>query len=153
MIKKFMSLGALLIIAFSMAACNPEYHTKQPEVAGMHSLESAYQNGWISKSDLKAIAKLHNNKKDAQIENEETLSEEKENLIKQSYYYSLWKEIPKPTELKYIYVKKYFGVYSGYIVVMIENDNMINDIFFPVPTYIGGVRLRNYKTNIFVWIE
>jgi hypothetical protein len=40
------------------AGCKPE----QPRVAGFHTLETAYDNGWISKTDLKSIAYYYHEK-------------------------------------------------------------------------------------------
>lgn len=78
-IREIVILGVALMVVFSLGGCENN-SGKIIENKPFYSLQAAYNNHFITKEDIKTIARLHTEKE------EYVLSEEKANEIKNAYY-------------------------------------------------------------------
>jgi len=156
MFKKIICLGVMLVMVFSLVACkNPERHHEKPRVVGSYKLEYAYENGWLSKTDLKNIAYYHNGVSNKNFiskpKDPEMLSKEVENKIKQMYLEKL-KEMDPEATLDNVWIEKYYGTYSDCVVVNVKDDRIYIDPPMLKDRRIGGVLFRKYWSLNRVWI-
>ena len=125
-----------------------------------YSLEEAYAKGLLTVEDLQSIAFYYRGSEDenfvAKPKSPETLSQETENKIKQTYLIKkLKKDVPEAT-LEGIRIERYYGTYGDCIVVSVW-DNYWEERDLPewssLPDkLIGGVLFAHYwAREIYVW--
>lgn len=90
----------------------------KPEAETFYTLKEAYNNGWLSESDLAAIAAYNNNANTYP----ETLSESVQNEIKETTAEILVGEINGVIKVgaKDIEITKYYGTYNGLAIVSVK---------------------------------
>lgn len=139
-----LSLISVICIAFTLVGCGGI------EVRGQFcTLKQAYENGWLDEDDLKSIACGYydfNNFEENPYsglykEPTENLSEDIINELKQAYLEQIDNE-PEglPEKVK---ISKYYGVYSGNIVVKMWSEYFMCDIKIE-DREIGGVIFKNF---------
>lgn len=111
--KKIITLGVMLMMVLALfTSCSQNNNGKVIVEGSFYSLQSAYNQGLLTKKDLKEITKLKNNG------NIEKIDEQIENRIKQSYsnYYSQEK-------VEEVIIDRYLGTYNGSVAIMIGYKN------------------------------
>ena len=154
---------ALIMCAGVMCACNKNDddfrnpRNGEPEAGEFYTLQEAYDNGWLSKGDLRNIS--YHKTGDGQRKgfrptpkNPEMLSAETELAIKEDWAKYLMRG---NSELEAvadgIFIRAYYGIYEGLIAVYIE------DMYYEFPDVIckdsvGGIEFKYGNTNtIKVW--
>ena len=168
--KALVAIGIAVVVLVTAGMigwviCNPERKPEQPRTAGFYFLEEAYNNGWISRTDLKNIAYYYH--KNTRYEDKyfvpipkdpEVLDEETENRLTLAYRDALllWgvEEVYVNGNPDGIHVKRYYGTYSGCITVSVTVDYIKAYPIIKSRYYIGGVLFRNYSASyICIWIE
>ena len=125
LISKILCLGVILIMGLGIfCACD-----KDDKLGEFYTLQEAYDNGLLSKDGLLNIAYYQNaiyDKNNSQFDGfipmnitPETLSEEKDHAIRQTYLKSLQNEYSDAT-IDDIHILAYYGEYSGCIAVRIS---------------------------------
>lgn len=101
----------MMVLAL-FTSCSQNNNGKVIVEGSFYSLQSAYNQGLLTKKDLKEITKLKNNG------NIEKIDEQIENRIKQSYsnYYSQEK-------VEEVIIDRYLGTYNGSVAIMIGYKN------------------------------
>ena len=158
-------------MAFSLAACgHPERYPEQPKETGLYTLQEAYDNGWLSRSDLKSIAYYYHDGLDIRDQNRkerykkpfiefavpkdpEALSEEVKIQIRKAFVIANY----TPAQQEHIDMTNtsgiigYFGTYNDCVIVRISYHTGHGGRNYRV----GGVRFRYYTTGrpVLVWIE
>ena len=117
----------LSLTAVLLCACNNDYNYRnprngEPEMGTFYYLQTAYENGWISKGDLQSIAYYQNgyaHKKGFKPapKNPETLSEDLEQAIKNDYIRQMY---DNNATIGGVWISKYYGTYDGFIAIMIN---------------------------------
>lgn len=142
MLKRTLILGVALIMCLGLFAGCGNDTGKVISEEPFYSLQAAYNQEWLSKSDLKSIANFHSEG------NSDTLSEQTETAIKQAY------SIRYPQEDGWsIIINKYYGTYNGCVALMIgyENSQYTNALWSET---IAGVRIEySNGQRILVWKE
>lgn len=102
----------LMMVLALFTSCSQNNNGKVIVEGSFYSLQSAYNQGLLTKKDLKEITKLKNNG------NIEKIDEQIENRIKQSYsnYYSQEK-------VEEVIIDRYLGTYNGSVAIMIGYKN------------------------------
>lgn len=111
--KKIITLGVMLMMVLALfTSCSQNNNGKVIVDGSFYSLQSAYNQGLLTKKDLKEITKLKNNG------NIEKIDEQIGNRIKQSYsnYYSQEK-------VEEVIIDRYLGTYNGSVAIMIGYKN------------------------------
>ncbi len=139
-----LSLISVFCVAFAFTGCNT------PKVEGkFYTVKKAYDNGWLNVDDVKSIAccfydyyNRENPYSGAYKEPTEKLSNKKEKELKQAYLNQV-DEKPDGSRNK-VHIYKYYGTYSGNIVVDIWSDYFMCDIKYEEELDIGGIIFRNF---------
>ena len=129
-----------------------EQKTSTIECGILYNVEKAFNIGWLNKSDLESISCYvyerfgdeENPYSGAYNQPFGKLSVQLRNEIKQTYLEQIEKSPDQP--LDNVMIVKYFGIYNGYIVVMVQGSSCR----FPVgdsKKEIGGVTFCNYSWN------
>lgn len=153
------------LILFSFVACKDNGEEENPQLeetnvqSTFYSLEEAYENGLISKDDLRSIA-YHYNSADAETDfvpipkSPESLSEETVNKIKRAYYDKVGGENLGAT-VDDVYIGGYYGTYAGCVVVMLGGDCMSGFGGDPIyyPEYMIDDIVFYWYTPLKVWKE
>ena len=148
LISKILCLGFVLIMGLGiLCACDKEDNFRNPKngepTSGeFYTLQVAYDNGWLSKGDLRNIAYYYAG--DAQKKGfkptpkiPETLSHETELAIRESNLYSRWDD--SKVAIDDIVIRGYYGEYNGLIAVIVHN----NSAYYPAVVYevtVGGIK-------------
>ena len=106
---KFSTLAMLIIMSLGLFAGCENNTGKVISEEPFYSLQAAYNQEWLSKSDLKSIANFHSNG------NTDALSEQVESVIKQAYSIRYPQE-----EWGDVIINKYYGTYNGCVALMIS---------------------------------
>ncbi|MDE5600872.1 MAG: hypothetical protein K2J16_00035 [Clostridia bacterium] len=160
LISRILCLGFVLIMTLGiLCACNKEDNFRNPQngeptLGEFYDLQTAYDNGWISKDDLRNLAYYLTG--DAQKEGfepapriPETLSPETEFAIKETHAKSLRDGYPEAIASD-VRIEAYYGTYNGFVAVIISakyyafpaviHDETIDGIKFRYP-YPNTIRL------------
>ena len=130
-ISKILCLGVILVMTLGiLCACdkdddnfrNPK--NGEPTSGEFYSLQTAYDNGWISKGDLRNIAYYYAG--DAQKKGFKPtpitpLSSETELAIKESRLQEIIDRHPN-TVADEITIDDYFGTYNGFVAIFLGGD-------------------------------
>jgi len=128
----------------------------EPEAGKFYSLQTAYDNGWISRGDLRNIE--YHRTGDAQKKgfvatpkNPEVLSEETKLAIRESYAKSLREQDIAEAVADGVLIVGYFGIYDGFIALKIDSEYFGNpDVVYEET--IGGIRFVYGNANtITLW--
>lgn len=141
--KKIITLGVMLIMVLALfTSCSQNNNGKVIVEGPFYSLQSAYNQGLLTKKDLKEITKLKNNG------NIEKIDEQIENRIKQSYsnYYSQEK-------VEEVIIDRYLGTYNGSVAIMIGyKNNEYTSVCWEEK--IAGVTFKySDSQRIYIWKE
>lgn len=146
-IKKIICLGLTLIACVGgLCACNDgdkdNVYTNPQKLGDFYKLEEAYEQGFISHNDLLNIAYYNHQKYDfaeyewndpnfiPSLKNPETLSENTQNAIKETYAYNLKTQNDMNNISKdYIDIAYYYGTYNDWIVVEMRDRGIHVDAF------------------------
>ena len=137
--NSFILFGLILIMIFPLSACgNKKY-------GNFYELIYAYDNGVISKEDLRAIAEKHNNR------HYDTMPKKYETKVKKAYAAKFPK---KDHSYKDVVIHEYLGEYNGCLAMMIRYRDIqtvevistitVDDI---VIHYSNGFEIIIYKMN------
>ena len=163
--KALVAIGIAVVILVTAGVigwviCNPERKPEQPKAAGFYSLDIAYDNGWISRTDLRSLAYYHNqimkyeDKYFVPIPKDpEVLDEETENRFRLAYRDALVLWDRYEVDPDRIHIEKYYGTYSGCIAISITVDYICAYLITKWRYYIGGVTFCEYSGQIRIWIE
>ena len=151
LISKIICLGVVLVMALGIfCACDKDDNFRNPKngepTSGeFYSLQTAYDNGWISKGDLRNIAYYYAG--DAQKKGfkptpitPESLSAETELAIKESFLQFWGKE-----DISLIVIRDYYGEYNGFIAMIIYYSGPHNPV--ACKETVGGISFE-YSTPI-----
>ena len=136
-LKKSLIIAVLSVLALSavlLCACNNDNNYRnplngEPETGTFYYLQTVYDNGWISKGDLKNIAYYQNvplfdpdgstmlKGFKPSPKNPETLSTDIELAIKNDY---ISQKYDDSTTIDGVQIVKYYGTYDGFVAVMIN---------------------------------
>ncbi len=143
-----------------MAGCNNQNDSKC-----FLSLEEAYYNGYLSRSNLLNIAYYYNGKKninDSEFEpqaiSKNDLDEATVQNIKETHLKRVKKEYNVPTAtIDTIKISGYFGIYKDSVVVIMSCSILKFDLSFEDEHVIDDIRFLNYRSKypggIEVWRE
>ena len=150
---KFICLIVVLIMCVGvMCACNKDDDFRnprngEPEAGKFYTLQQAYDNGWLSKGDLRNIASYYNDGKDFP----EKLDVDTENRIKNAKAESLRNDEAHPileAKAEDFKILRYYGTYDDLIVII------LNDPYSEAPAVIvnywekiGGVKFHHTGHN------
>ncbi len=155
---KFICVGLLLIICISVLfACNKDDNFRnerngEPEAGAFYSLQTAYDNGWICRNDLRNIA--YHRTGDAQkkgfvptAKNPEVLSAETELAIKEAYIRDLRENYNDTVDINLdgVSIDAYYGEYEGFIAIMISGYYGYMDVI--TEDNVGGVKFIYSNSN------
>ncbi len=124
--RKFKTLLALITViiaalCFFCAGCGDGVNN---DWSGAAFIKKAYENNYITKSDLEQIAYYHNSK-----QNSETALPAGENRAIRKEAAKLLNEIEKPTFFEYtdsdFTINYFYGLYSGCYVALINNPSIV----------------------------
>lgn len=139
--KKFTILSVTLILCLGLFACcanTGKVISEEP----FYSLQAAYNQDLLSRSNLRSAAKLHRNG------NNESLDAQVAERIKQAYS-ALYSE----EELGDVVINEYLGTYNGCVVLMIrgEKTNFTDALWDET---VAGVKFEYHNgQRIVVWKE
>ncbi|MCM1393409.1 MAG: hypothetical protein NC179_00725 [[Eubacterium] siraeum] len=149
-----------------LCACNNDDDFRnprngEPEAGAFYTLQQAYDNGWLSKNQLKSISyyhaeferdtKMFGNYKPLPL-NPNTLSNEVETNIKQAYLLNL-QELISDGEIDGIHIRRYYGTYNNLVAVTIVDDYINVDLNIEEECSIGGVKFYNYGHQIKIYAK
>ena len=154
----------LLTILCIFCSCNKDdLKTPEPPPPGrFYSLEDAYGQGFITKTDIMNIAYIQNGQKlyedvdnfTPTPKNPETLSEETINAIKETSAYSLRNDLlhSEPTATKDdINIDGYYGTYNDFVAIKLTNA-FVNYLAVETEEIICGIKfVFGYPNSIIVW--
>ena len=155
---------ALVTCGGIMCACNKNdddfrnLRNGEPEAGEFYTLQEAYDNGWLSKGDLRNIA--YHKTGDGQRKgfkptpkSPEILSAETELAIKQDWANSLRKQGTENAVADDVTIHHYYGMYDGLVAIFITSRSaMYLDVI--VEKNIGGVKFTYGNSNqILVWVQ
>lgn len=146
-IKKFICLGLTLIACVVvLCACNDNKSEINAVDGEFYTLQEAYDNGWLSKTDLKNIAYQLNGTKPIGFtpKDKEPLSAEDERLLKNDYA----SRFDDGRTADDVLICGYYGQYNGFVAVIVDNGH------FDVITNkeVGGVKFTYPDSNtITLW--
>jgi hypothetical protein len=158
MSKKIISLTVIAIMLFTFCACqNHERHAADNiQMGNFYGLGYAYDNGLITKADLKAMAKTL-----PVGVRPEGFSEESEIRLREEFLEVFI--LPRAEEYKikesdlvidYIEVGGYYGLYSSYVAVRMDHDfwGFLNMVYYQI---VEGVKftLPNSGPRIMLWYD
>lgn len=147
----------IILCFFTMCSCNigDDFRNPingEPEAGKFYSLQEAFDNGWLSRGDLRNIA--YHRTGDGQRKgfkptpkNPETLSAETESAIKE-----YWAEQHMDDEFySQIISLSYYGKYNGLIVAFIKTGAQAFCVI--VEEEIGGIKFQypDGTHKIYVW--
>ena len=120
------------------------------ESGKLYTLRVMYDNGQLTKTDLKSIAcayydfyKIEENPYSGMFDPHEELSEETANKIKFAYSKFLGEDFK--ISIDSIKITNYYGTYNGNAVVRVYSDAIcIDPAYFPPKTSIGGVIFQSF---------
>ena len=161
---KVICLCVVIIMCVSIfCACNndDDYRNPrngEPEAGEFYTLQEAYDNGWLSKGDLRNIAYYYAG--DGQRKgfkptpkNPETLSAETELAIKEDWAQKLKSNndnmLPDwvSEDLENLIIKGYYGTFNGLVAIMKQ------EIYFTYikEIYVGGIKFEFPSNVIEIW--
>lgn len=133
-----------------------ELNEEHVSIGAFYTLEEAYENDWLSQSDLLNIAFYYQGSEDENFlptsKDPETLSEDQILEIKKTYLCDVLKMSDGDEEKINLY--KYYGTYNDMIAVGVTDTYYLYDILV-IPEYeIGGVVFYNFsQRDIFLWMK
>ena len=160
LISKILCLGVILVMVLGiLCACDKDDDNfrnpmnGEPTSGEFYSLQIAYDNGWISKGDLRNIA--YHYAGDAQKKGFKPapitpLSQEMELSIKESRLQEIIDRHPN-TVADEITIDGYFGTYDGFVAIFLGGDY---SYYYAVTTTIniGGIEFTYPNSReIIVW--
>ena len=120
-----LSLISVICMAFSFGGCSEEQQKEvvDGEMGKFYSLQEAYDNSWISKKNLKAIAKYHNKSKTYPV----ALTDEEETAIKEAAAREVSSDARNRPDAKAedFVILKYYGNYNGYYAIIIQDTTTL----------------------------
>jgi len=166
--KRFLAMllmGCLAVLTlFSFVGCGEKEPqvTVSPAKGIFYTLEEAYENGWLTKKDLKSIAYYYNNYHNDQAPEpnfklipKQELSKEKIEEMKRAYLQQNYIQASHPNATTdHVTVFQYYGTYNGNCVTFMLDDLFGYDLHFEAEKEIGGsifydyVVLKVYYINI-----
>ncbi len=158
MLKKFIKVLAVILgvlsLTFAFAGCkNPSGETSEPVTGEFYTLREAYNNGYLTRTDLESIAYYHNGEKPYP----ESINDDTAKSIKSAWAKKLADDETDPitdaTEDKFT-ISKYYGTYDGCVAVIVERTGaMYPAVYSPVEVEIGNVifKYNLYHPQIVVW--
>ena len=161
-IKKCLSV--ILAFAAGIAAvcctgCSPEQRYAK-SVGSFYSLDEAYENGWLTQTDLKNIAYyFHTQGGDAERVDEtftpspkspEMLDEDTQNKLRRTYLDEVI-DMPEGSFTR-VFLSDYYGTYNACVAVNITDDYHAYDYVIEAEHSVGGVCFYNYAAAfIQIW--
>ncbi|MCM1306401.1 MAG: hypothetical protein NC037_02550 [Bacteroides sp.] len=159
---KIICFGLALIMSVGiLCACNNDDDFRnprngEPEAGEFYTLQQAYDNGWLSKGDLRNIAYYWSGGGQRKgfkptPKNPETLSPETELAIKEDRAENLHESGTEEAVADGVKITNYFGTYDGLVAVFVY-DNYSGYSTALTQKQIGGVSFKYYDSNqILVW--
>ena len=159
MIKKLLSIMSALVIGLCLfCGCQSNDPPKTVPKEGFYSIDEVYENGWITKEDLRDIAYYYHarygltydegyepNPKTPAILDQDTIQK-----IKTRYLLDVVK-MPEG-DLDRIKISYYYGTYHGIAGVTLSTDYLNYDIVVEPEYEIGGVTFYQFwKGDIRFW--
>ena len=155
---------ALVTCVGILCACNKNDDSfrnprnDEPEAGEFYTLQQAYDNGWLSKGDLRNIA--YHKTGDGQRKGftptpkaPETLSAETELAIKEDRANRLREQGTENAVADGVYITNYFGSYDGLVAIFVY-DAYSGYACAIVNKTVGGVKFKYYDSNqILVWAQ
>ena len=130
----------------------------EPQAGEFYTLQRAYDNGWLSKGDLRNIS--YHRTGDGQRKgfkptpkDPETLSTETELAIKEDWARLLREQETVNAVADDVTILNYYGIYDGLVAVLMTDiySGYADAIF---EKYVGGVKFRYPDSNqILVWAQ
>ena len=161
-IRKSLIVGVVLIMCVGiLCACNngDDFRNPingEPKAGEFYTLQEAFDNGWLSRYQLKSIAyhhaqvhsdpKLYGNFKPIAI-NPQNLPKNIENRIKQNYLTAFLNEVPSAS-IEGIEISSYYGIYDNCIIVEMIDKYYVSDLQIDEKIEIGGVAFYNYGHTV-----
>ena len=164
-LTKLICLGIVLVMCVGiLCACNKNDdnfrnpRNGEPQAGEFYTLQRAYDNGWLSKGDLRNIA--YYLRGDGQRKGfkptpktPETLSAETELAIKEDRANRLREQGTENAVADGVDITNYFGSYDGLVAIFVYDaysgyaDAIVNKT-------VGGVKFKYYDSNqILVWAQ
>ncbi|MCM1438612.1 MAG: hypothetical protein NC131_05305 [Roseburia sp.] len=159
-VKRIINIFAVAICALSLmcvfAACNKDSSDSEnikPVTGQFYTLQEAYDNGYITQTDLENIAYYHNGEKSYP----ESLDENIANSIKSDWAKKLSDDetdsADNTVEISVV-IRGYYGTYGNCVAVIVERKGTVYvDVYRPIVVQIGNVTFK-YNLNhpqIIVW--
>ena len=142
-----LSIISVISIAFAFGGCGDE----PVEVRGkLYTMEQAYENGWLNEDDLKSIAcedydyrfRYEENPYSGMFTSTEKLDKKIEAEIKQAFLKQVIRSRTMTREQ--VSISKYYGTYSGNIVVQLYGEGVCFDHYIEPVAEVGGVIFKDY---------
>ena len=162
-LTKLICLGIVLVMCVGiLCACNKNDddfrnpRNGEPKAGEFYTLQQAYDNGWLSKGDLRNIA--YHKTGDGQRKgftptpkDPETLSAETELAIKEDWTRLLREQGTENAVADDVTIHNYYGIYDGLVAVFVS-DNYSGGVgtFFEI--YIGGVAFNYFEIGLRLWV-
>ena len=164
-LTKLISMGVVLIMCVGiLCACNKNDddfrnpRNGEPQAGEFYTLQQAYDNGWLSKGDLRNIAYYWGGSGQRKgfkptPKDPEELSAETELAIKEDRAHRLREQGTENAVADGVRITNYFGSYDGLVAVLIY-DNYSGGADVIVEKYVGGVKFMYPNSNqILVWAQ
>ena len=153
----------LIMCAGILCACNNDDDFRnarngEPEAGEFYTLQEAYDNGWLSKGDLRNIAYYLSGSGQRKgfkptPKDPEELSAATELAVKEDWAKYLREKGTENAVADGVMIKNYFGTYDGLVAVFVY-DSYSGYSCAMVEKSVGGVKYTYYDSNqILVWAQ
>lgn len=146
-IIKYVLLTFILLVTVSFFGCDFTSIEEYVSVGEFLSLETAYENGYITDRDLTVVYNRYQNDK---LQVNITLDDKTANAIKKDWYHRISANLIKDSSIKEsdVFIYHYFGIYDDFVVLSLSCSDSVKEIAYEI---VVGDYVFYSPLDIMVW--